>query len=52
LLAAGQSHADGLVSHQRQAAAGTVADDAELVEQLVTQVVGFIQHDQRLTVCS
>jgi len=52
LLATGQSHVDGLVSHQRQAAAGAVADDAELVEQLFTQVVGFIHHDQRPMVCS
>ena len=42
LLAAGERHADRLVRNQRQAAAGTVADDAEFVQKFVAQVVGFI----------
>ena len=49
-MSAGECHSDRLVRRQRQAAAGAVSDDAELIEQLVVQVVGLVHHLQRLTV--
>lgn len=50
LLAAGERQVDALVGEQRQAAAGTVSDDAKLVEQLVAEVVRLIHDEQRLAV--
>ena len=50
LRAAGERYLDGLVGDQRQAAAGAVPNYAELVQQLVAQVVRLIDHEERAAV--